>query len=422
VTPEDDNTSSSPSATILSAGSLSPPDPVIPPQYFPKPRIHACSCADQPLPPADEGLTDLWYDDANSNSRICELYDLMLGGSIPSPMTSHPDPYDIFPLGHDDSYKHTPVRIQIHSLGATPQTKYEDMAQDTTSLHCAHADGGSMVSTTHVKEHLWHYQDHLNHHVSLRVADDHAHSPVGMGYLKIPANGPPGSIGRLLGYRGYHSVSNFGGQDCVLHLLQHQHATPDMTVPLTLVRGLLYTDPIIPPDTNADRSSPHPTDDQPISHVPLRLSEVIQIDANIHRIAAACDGIPQFPAPSCGTPFASPTAILDHDSYHVCHLAQDQLHLLWHQRLGHLNFRRTSDLHRTADGIPKIPIAHDLDNCLICLAAKLKRTTRGLKDSWTARSCNQGISIDTGFIIQWSLDSDHFACSVERRDLLLPYL
>jgi hypothetical protein len=60
------------------------------------------------------------------------------------------------------------VCIQIHSLGATPQTKYEDMAQDTMSLHCAHADGGSMVSTTHVKEHLWHYQDHLDHHVSLR--------------------------------------------------------------------------------------------------------------------------------------------------------------------------------------------------------------------------------------------------------------
>jgi hypothetical protein len=180
VIAEDDNTSSSPSAIILSEGSLAPPDPVLPPLYFPEPRLHACSCADQPLPPADDGLTDLWYDDENNDSHISELYDIMLGGSIPSPMTSHSHPYDILPLGHDDPYENTLVRIQIHSLGTTPQTQYEDMAQDTTSLHCAHADGGSMVSTTYVKEHLWHYQDHLDHHVSLCVADDHAHSPVGM--------------------------------------------------------------------------------------------------------------------------------------------------------------------------------------------------------------------------------------------------
>jgi hypothetical protein len=51
-----------------------------------------------------------------------------------------------------------------------------------------------MVSTTHDQANLWHYQDHLDHHVMLRVADDHAHSPVGMGYLKIPVIGPQGSI------------------------------------------------------------------------------------------------------------------------------------------------------------------------------------------------------------------------------------
>jgi hypothetical protein len=243
-----------------------------------------------------------------------------------------------------------------------------------------------MVSTTHVKRHLWHYQDCLDHHVLLCVADDNTHTPVGMGYLKIPVQGPLGSImfpcyytptmpatiispdaiGRSLGYRGYQSFSNFDGQHCGLRLLHCTDPHQDTIVPLTLVRGLLYTDQIVFPATTTNHSLPcsAPTslDDQPGGYTPPYFHPVLQLDVDLHRLSKSCDGLPQFTTPLSSPHHTPATSSRVPTTYHICHLGRDQLCLLWHQRLGHLNFRRTSDLHRTADGVPKIPTAHDLDN------------------------------------------------------------
>jgi hypothetical protein len=62
-------------------------------------------------------------------------------------------------------------------------------------------------------------------------------------------------------------------------------------------------------------------------------------------------------------------------------------------------------MHRHADGVPKIAIASALHTCPICAQAKLREAARGKEDSRRATQCNQGISIDFGFIVQRSSDT-----------------
>jgi Reverse transcriptase (RNA-dependent DNA polymerase) len=509
VIPGDDIPSSSPSAFIPT------PDPSSVPRPLVETVDEASACDTLPssrtttvpdlFGPIDDH--DTWHGDAQNS--VCDLYDTVIGGNIPMvPLNDPDDDYDFdfddlyadgFPRSIDDLHSsplsdddliqayldglepcHMALHrmsVCVHSLGQTRETIYNEYAEDLVARHCAHADGGSMVSTTHIQEHLWHYQAHLDHHVLLRVADDHGHSPIGMGYLKIPVSGTLGSImfpcyytptmpatiispdaiGRSLGCQGYQSVSNFDGHDCGIRLLHPAGTTKDITIPLTLVRGLLYTDHIITPNNADDRSLPYPispihattfvpdlpdtttsetTCRSPLDdHLDLDFVRQVQRcgyqhDVDYHALPIACDGVSVFPTPSCpncsGLSSTSqvtlptsnlsgstmPDCALVPNIFQVCHLGRDQLRLLWHQRLGHLNFRRTSDLHRTATGVPKIANADDLDNCPICLAAKLKRAARGQADSRSATLCNQGLSIDTGFIVQRSNDSDRFLRSV----------
>lgn len=88
------------------------------------------------------------------------------------------------------------------------------------------------------------------------------------------------------------------------------------------------------------------------------------------------------------------------DTYVLHHFSHDQLRILWHQRLGHIHSRRIAKMHRHADGIPKVPIATELDTCPICAQAKLRKVARGKEDSRRATQCYQGLSIDFGFMVQ----------------------
>jgi hypothetical protein len=92
-------------------------------------------------------------------------------------------------------------------------------------------------------------------------------------------------------------------------------------------------------------------------------------------------------------------------TYTLSHLSRDQQRILWHQRLGHLHSRRVSEAHKFARGIPPVPIAGDLDKCPVCLHAKLRKAAASKVDSRRATQCNQGISVDFGFLVQGSKDS-----------------
>jgi GAG-pre-integrase domain len=93
-------------------------------------------------------------------------------------------------------------------------------------------------------------------------------------------------------------------------------------------------------------------------------------------------------------------------AYTINHLTRDQLRILWHQQLGHLHNRRMKLVAKAAVGVPKIASDDDLNKCPICMAAKLCKANKGTEDSRHATICNQGISIDAGFIVQSSKDSE----------------
>ncbi|KAI2500318.1 Reverse transcriptase (RNA-dependent DNA polymerase) [Fragilaria crotonensis] len=93
------------------------------------------------------------------------------------------------------------------------------------------------------------------------------------------------------------------------------------------------------------------------------------------------------------------------DAYAVRSLSRTALRMLWHQRLGHINFRRLSEMHRFVKGMPQFQIPTELEGCPICLAAKLRKAPKGIETTMRATTCNQGLSIDFGFMVQKSRDS-----------------
>jgi GAG-pre-integrase domain len=86
---------------------------------------------------------------------------------------------------------------------------------------------------------------------------------------------------------------------------------------------------------------------------------------------------------------------------------QAQSHL-WHQRLGHVNHRIVSEMHKHVDGIPKVPLPSIIDHCPVCLSAKMRKSNAATANSCIATSCFQGLSIDLGFVVQKSKNSDRY--------------
>jgi GAG-pre-integrase domain len=383
---------------------------------------------------------------------------------------------------HTALYRHD---LYVRTLGTTRIQHYTHLRSTHPHLTCrAHADGGSMASTTDQLQYLWHYRAVPNIDVVLRVADSRGHQPTGIGYLKVPALNDygwlftecyytpsmpttiisPHAIASANCCTGHTLVSDFhDDHNCSLRLHHRLRRSQDLHVPLTLMRGLLYTSPLLPPVTDADRTGPRPSPclhadpvdptlpvyrvaTDPVSPVPadapldaptlLMLQRLgYPTDVHLAQVCISCDGIPDglvstplapsapdHPEP-CSTPGVSACSTgvsacssipLTNETcqYTVNHLSRDQLRLLWHQRLGHLHFRRIQDAHKTADGIPIIASASKLQQCPICARAKLRRADRTQVDSRHATLCNQGISVDTGFIVQQSKSSDCYLRSV----------
>ena len=136
----------------------------------------------------------------------------------------------------------------------------------------AHMDGGAQVTTTDNLSLLWH--DRLlpadYKPPALKVADNTAHYPIGYGYLKVPCltgDGHelilcfytpslpatimlPDRIGRAQGCKGYNALSFFDPDkmnQCQLHLFNCRCRSEDIRIALTSIRGLLFTDVLVPP-------------------------------------------------------------------------------------------------------------------------------------------------------------------------------
>jgi len=65
-------------------------------------------------------------------------------------------------------------------------------------------------------------------------------------------------------------------------------------------------------------------------------------------------------------------------------------------------------MHKFAIGVPSVPMDTDLDHCPIwcCIRVKLHKSACGHNSSKQATQCFQGISIDFGFMVQRSSNSE----------------
>jgi hypothetical protein len=83
------------------------------------------------------------------------------------------------------------------------------------------------------------------------------------------------------------------------------------------------------------------------------------------------------------------------------HISAGAEQILWHQRLGHINFRKLSELHKYVDDVPKIAMPSDIDNCMTYWSCKIKRAARGSADTQQdATLIGEGISVDWRFACQ----------------------
>lgn len=139
-----------------------------------------------------------------------------------------------------------------------------------------------MATTTDILPSLWYYRpfnslDPLS--VPLEVADQHSHLPVGFGFLCIPSSDPSGhtmvfclftpslpativspfSIGLQFHARGYSCVSDFDSCHCSVTLHSRNPDTPDVSFPQRLLRGLLFSLPVLFPSDTDHKAPPPPT-------------------------------------------------------------------------------------------------------------------------------------------------------------------
>ena len=71
-------------------------------------------------------------------------------------------------------------------------------------------------------------------------------------------------------------------------------------------------------------------------------------------------------------------------------------------RLGHINERLVSDLHKYVNGVPALPGSDVLHCCPMCAQAKLHKANCGDTYATEATKCWQDIQIDFGFFVQCS--------------------
>ncbi|KAI2495399.1 hypothetical protein MHU86_19113 [Fragilaria crotonensis] len=304
----------------------------------------------------------------------------------------------------------------------------------------AHADSGSMACTTSDATLLYAYRPLLPHQTRIRLFDagSHLHHPSGVGYLRVPAyrlpSQPPMTSSDAvvptpccLFVRTYHTETIPGviishcaiakqlaavsysmtSLDNDTGFIRFPHRNPtaltfDTFVHLqpTHLRGGLTFTPALYIPTTAEQSAALPRSADRYVASAISTTSLAPLSLTFPTPVASLSllhSLDRYPE------FSSVT----HDLL-VGSLSRPALTLLWHQRLGHLNFRRLSELHRHTRGLPALPMPDITDNCAVCLAAKLRKAPRGSISIMVAMHCLQGLSIDFAFMVQKSSDSVRF--------------
>ena len=250
-----------------------------------------------------------------------------------------------------------------------------------------HVDGGSVATVTDALNCLFCYRpftpEELRTITRLKVADGTIHLPTGAGYLKVPCrNGPefvfvkcyyvpqipatilsPDSIAKSMKCSGYSTYSDLHNGSASMQLIDCQSCNRTLSFGLQSIRGLLFTDSLVAPTQAEHKSTELPTTDH--THV-------------------APDVVPSILPPHEKTTHA---------------LTAEQQRALWHCRLGHTHARDIADMHKCADGIPKMTRSDATSSCPLCLKSKLHKANRGPTEDAEPDVCWQDIQIDMGFMV-----------------------
>jgi len=176
----------------------------------------------------------------------------------------------------------TPAQRALHALDLhLSETKISHSefysAQQSvqgTSLR-GHMDGGAQASTTDCLDYLFHYRSLPAKSATLKVADNTPHYPIGSGYLRVAAytvSGyimvptfytptlpativSPSDLGSKLGCSSFTTFASLSDMECCLTLHHCQRHSQDIRIPLTVVRGLLYTADLQRPTPHEHESS-----------------------------------------------------------------------------------------------------------------------------------------------------------------------
>jgi GAG-pre-integrase domain len=295
-----------------------------------------------------------------------------------------------FPIGHESVNLDTAAPFPVPSDHHAPSFHTHSVDDSTPSPEgpIAQIDGGSQATTTGERHYLWSYRPYSGDY-TLTDAGGRKHHPTGTGYLKIPTTTghhfapcyytptlptiiSPAHLTRRPEMQSY-TIACFPDCHSKSKLVLHHHArtSQNVTIPMITNGGITFSYPLL-----------LPTDAQ---HMQCAL--------------------PTGAAYQCRA--LSSTAI-DAPTLSVHTLNRDAQRILWHNQLGHIHHRRISELHKHVQGIPKIDMPNELEQCPTCLLAKARRSARSTDDSRRATICNQGISVDFGFIIQQSTDSKRY--------------
>ena len=247
-----------------------------------------------------------------------------------------------------------------------------------------HFDAGSQATTAPNKLLLSNYQDYDDSfpcRIRLVSADEtNPQIPLGEGTMRITTQSDPGyvdlrtfyapgipsvivsprTVQEKIGFdncSGYLLETRFDTQSFLFHAMDSRDQKNDVIISGSIAGTLNYTRPIILPSF-----------DLPGETVNIPISQIVQ-------------------------------------DFSVMTLSGTGLKLLWHQRLGHCSDEKLANANKFADGVPKFTSTHNImENCPVCLAAKMKYRARGTDTTRRAIQPFQGLSIDFAFAGQRSKD------------------
>ena len=330
----------------------------------------------------------------------------------------------------------TTLRLSVKETYTHLRKTDSKLSSDTQLL--AHMDGGSMTSTTDRRDYLFNLQPLTSgdRKVQLIVADAGIHYPTHVGYLRVPTSSlsgytdirtyytpsmpstilSPSAISKAYKCEGHSSFASNIDDTCSVTLHHCLDDKRDIHFQLQNIRGLLFTQSLIKPTASQrtqDISSTHTLNQVQKTtcacnaRPPFRLSPPETGEGNSTPCPCHCTSSTSAPDIHLSPTDTSSTE--SEPSKMILNQMEERNRVLWHLRLGHIHHDRIYNASEYTDDVPPMPKPKPpFDNCPICKKTKLQKRPRGKKESRHATQCNQGISIDMGFLVQKSKNEDRF--------------